>query len=351
MVDSIAFIHGIHFAATLLAAGVCFFVWAIAPPAFAGVGPAAEDHVAFQRLMTITIAGLAMTAFASGALWLLTTGASMSGRSVRQALDPAILGAVITRTLFGRVWAVRLVLCAVLLAIMVVAYRSSLSGRPFRCWGIATVLGAVLAAALAAAGHAAADDGRFHVHLIADVLHLLAAAAWLGSLVPLTCLLARAYRYPVSGRIEVARIVTTRFSRIGMVCVAILLATGIVNSWFLVGTFPALIGTAYGRVLLIKLALFVAMIGVASINRFWLTPKLASNMAVEFSAAARSLCRNVALETGLGFGVLMAVGVLNVSVPAVHDVVIWPFNFTSRRTEPPEVGIIAQLLVARPVQR
>ncbi|MHB8494745.1 MAG: copper homeostasis membrane protein CopD [Casimicrobiaceae bacterium] len=318
MVDSVAFIHGIHFAATLLAAGVCFFVWAIAPPAFAGAGRAVEDHVAFQRRMTITIAGLAMMAFVSGVLWLLTTAASMSGRSVRQALDPAILGTVITRTQFGRVWAVHLVLCAVLLVIMVVVYRSNLSGRTSRWWGIATALGAVLAAALAGAGHAAADDGPFHVHLIADVLHLLASAVWLGSLLPLTYLLARAYRYPVSARIDVARVVITRFSSVGMVCVATLLARGMANSWFLVGTIPALIGTAYGRVLLIKLALFVSMIGVASINRFWLTPKLASSAAAEFAAAARSLCRNVLLETGLGFGVLMAVGVLNVSVPAAH---------------------------------
>jgi len=55
----------------------------------------------------------------------------------------------------------------------------------------------------------------------------------------------------------------------------VLIATGIVNGWILSGSVPALIGTDYGWLLLAKVALFVTMVGIAAINRLWLTPRLA----------------------------------------------------------------------------
>jgi copper resistance protein D len=42
----------------------------------------------------------------------------------------------------------------------------------------------------------------------------------------------------------------------GYVAVAVLIASGLINSWFLVGSFAALLGTLYGRLLLVKLSLF-----------------------------------------------------------------------------------------------
>jgi putative copper resistance protein D len=129
--------------------------------------------------------------------------------------------------------------------------------------------------------------------------------------------------------------------------VATLVATGIVNSWFLVGTWPALLGTAYGRVLHVKIALLAAMIALASINRWRLTPKLAPAevATTQPRAAARGLCRNASLEYALGVGVLMAVGVLNVSVPAAHDSVVWPLSFTLRPAELLETGHAIGMLV------
>lgn len=333
MIDSAALVHGIHLASTLSAAGTCFFVRAIAAPAFAHSRTDAKSRAAFERLAIATIAGMTLVALVTGILWLFTTSASMSGRSVRDALNPAIFGVVITRTLFGKVWVSHIAVCLALMAITMLAHRSARSGRPFRWWGMATVCGALLAATLVGAGHAAADDGPFHAHPIADTLHLLAAAIWLGSLPLLAYLLAHASRHPGRGQVDTARVATDRFSPVGMTCVATLVATGTVNSWFLVGTVPALIGTAYGRMLSLKLALFAAMIGLAAINRWLLAPKIAVDRASDSTAAARQLCRNACLEYGLGLGVLMVVGALNVSVPAAHDVVIWPFSFTLRWTE------------------
>ena len=76
-----------------------------------------------------------------------------------------------------------------------------------------------------------------------------------------------------------ARAATSRFSLVGMAAVATLLATGIVNSWYLVGNVDALLNTHYGKLLLIKLALFLGMVGIAAFNwshpgrRRWCRPE------------------------------------------------------------------------------
>ena len=64
---------------------------------------------------------------------------------------------------------------------------------------------------------------------------------------------------------------TRRFSTLGLLSVGTLLATGLVNTWMLAGSLAALLETDYGRLLLPKIALFVAMVAIASINRLRLT--------------------------------------------------------------------------------
>jgi putative copper resistance protein D len=56
------------------------------------------------------------------------------------------------------------------------------------------------------------------------------------------------------------------FSRVGVASVA-LICSGIVNAWIRVGSFRALLVTDYGQLLLLKLAVFAAMVAFATINR------------------------------------------------------------------------------------
>jgi putative copper resistance protein D len=121
-------------------------------------------------------------------------------------------------------------------------------------------VGALLVAAgylatLAWTGHAAAGPP---VQVVSDVTHLIAAGAWLGALPGFVVLLGCAQ--PVSITAQVTR----RFSTLGVLSVGTLVVTGIGNAWYLVGDVPGLIGTAYGRLLLAKLALFAAMVTLAS---------------------------------------------------------------------------------------
>ncbi len=111
---------------------------------------------------------------------------------------------------------------------------------------------------------------------------------------------------------------TERFSILGIVSVATLIVSGAVNAWFLVGSVKALTGTEYGRVLMFKLVLFLAMVAIAAINRNVLTPRLAAPSADGGTTALRTLVRHCVYEITLGFAVISVAGWLGTLHPAAH---------------------------------
>ncbi|WP_327176757.1 copper resistance protein CopC [Streptomyces sp. NBC_01335] len=94
-----------------------------------------------------------------------------------------------------------------------------------------------------------------------DMAHLLAVATWLGGL---AALLTALYRVP-----ELPAAAVRRFSRTAFCSVVVLAATGLYQSWRQVGSWSALTGTAYGRLLLVKVGLVAVLVGVAWISRRW----------------------------------------------------------------------------------
>ncbi|MBI3702782.1 MAG: CopD family protein [Rhizobiales bacterium] len=109
------------------------------------------------------------------------------------------------------------------------------------------------------------------LQLATDVMHLLAAGAWLGGLPALALLLAQARGNPTR-RASAVR----RFGTHGLICVTALVASGMFNAWNLLSGPGDLLATDYGRLLSLKLGLVVAMLAIAAVNRFSLTPRLAS---------------------------------------------------------------------------
>ena len=146
-----------------------------------------------------------------------------------------------------------------------------------------------------------------HRGLVADEAHLLAAGAWLGGLLPLRYILLR-------GSPD-AESILRRFSGMGYVAVAVLIGTGLINSWFLVGSLDGLTSTPYGQLLLLKLSLLLGMLGLAFVNRFWLVPALATNSDKSIAAIGR-LRRHVLGEQALGLLVILIVSVLGIMAPA-----------------------------------
>ena len=303
------YVRAVHFAATLMAAGTVFFVAFVAAPALR----AATDDKAVRALLWPRLAFIGwfsvVLAVGSGAAWFILTASAMSGTPPGE-LSAAVLQTVLVRTHFGLAAIVRLIAAGILAA----TFALMLSA-PYRPW-IGTV--AVLAAAavtggLAWTGHAIGGQGAEGiVHPIADVLHLIAAAAWVGALVPLAVLLGTAGQQTA---LAVARAATLRFSTLGIVAVGTLLLTGIVNTWYLAGSIEALTGTYYGQLLLAKIAVFFVMVAIAAVNRQWLAPRLMQGTSTR---AISQLRRNATIEALAGAAIICIVAVLGTKAPASH---------------------------------
>ncbi|HEY1299852.1 MAG TPA: copper homeostasis membrane protein CopD [Stellaceae bacterium] len=311
-----------EFAASVSLCGVFAFSCLVAGPALrqSGGDPGAAARLR-RQLVALAWASLAL-GLVAGAVWLAIEGMHMSGQPLGAVLTRGTLGIVLTRTRFGEVWILRFALAA-MLALCLIAGRRRDPRFSSAADAIALPLSVVFLAALAWVGHSGATPGPAgRVHLAADVLHLLAAGLWLGMLVPLALLLTQVLRAGGS-EWSVARIATARFSLLAAPAVAVLFAAGLVNTWFLAGTIPALIGTPYGRLLLLKIAVFIGMLGVAAVNRLRLTPRLAGAAR----EAAGQLRRNAVFEGIGGIAVLGIVGVLGILPPGLHSEPVWPLPF------------------------
>jgi putative copper resistance protein D len=248
----------------------------------------------------------------SGAIWLVLQTASMSELPFGEAMTSSVLMTVLDETQFGLVMKIRAALAIVLAACL------ACDRLPPANWlAVAAAMG--LTATIAWTGHAGSTPGDVGtLHVAADVLHLVAAAAWIGGLVPLAFLLA-AVQHRDIGWSSLALVATQRFSVLGIASVTTLVATGIVNASILVGSLHALLASQYGRLLILKLVVFGAMLLLAAANRFWLTPRLAISSSGEPGRAAlRQLTRNSIIEIALGLLIFAIVGVLGTMHPAAH---------------------------------
>jgi copper resistance protein D len=300
--------RAVHFGATALLAGALLFRAAVAGPA-ASASPAAMVLVDRQ---TRWVAGAALAvSFASGLLWFAVTAAEMGGLPFGDAIKPDVLQMVLVGTQFGSVAAVRLAL-AIATALLLGLDRHK------RLRSLALLAALALAASIAWTGHSGSGYGASgNVQLTADALHLLAASAWIGGLVPLALLLSFAHSRS-DAWLHIAATVTKRFSVLGIVSVATLIASGATNAWFLVGSVKALTTTEYGRVLMLKLALFLVMLAIAAINRNVLTPRLVATSADGRLTALHALTRHCVYEIILGFAVISVVAWLGTLHPAAH---------------------------------
>lgn len=258
----------------------------------------------------------AVAAVLSGLFWFVFSAASMAG-SLSDLADADALWTVVRDTGFGIVWTGRMLL-AVIIVVVTAIHR--FLPTPLARKLASPILAAMLLASLAGVGHTQIDEGwAGFVHVLSDTAHLLAAGAWLGGLIPLAYILAR----PSDTSSDLATIeeVLLRFSGMGYVAVATLVGTGLINSWFLVGSVSNLVGTSYGQTLLAKLALFAAMVALAAANRFWLVPAI-SNVrrgASDHSSTVwlRRLRNHVLGEQFLGALILLVVSVLGTMQPAI----------------------------------
>ena len=211
------------------------------------------------------------------ALVLMTR--AMSGETEFAALWPH-LQMMVLETDVGLAWTLRMI---ALIAVMI--------GPGL--WP-ASMAGAVALASLAWSGHGAMDNAW---HLLSDILHLLAAGAWLGAMLALI-LMARLDALCSEARIRSLADSVKRFEGVGAAIVLILSITGVANYLFIVGpTLGEILLGTYGILLAIKVVLFGGMLVLAALNRFHLGPLLEQSLrAGQHQVAANALRRSVASE-------------------------------------------------------
>ncbi|WP_292229680.1 copper homeostasis membrane protein CopD [Brevundimonas sp.] len=250
----------------------------------------------------------AVTAVA--ALTALVAQTAMMTGSLAEAVKPEALSFMVGGTALGMALIVR----AATAGLGLVAVLMFRPGRGL--WSGMVLAGAIVTASFAWTGHGAATEGwGGAVHLAADVVHALAAALWLGALVAMVLLLLRR-----EGRDDWAMHRALHgFAGLGTVTVVLLTLTGIVNSGFLVGlgNIGALGDSPYGRLLIVKLALFVLMLALAAGNRFRLTPELHSVLSQGQATQGifRRLRRSIVVETLTGVALLAVVAAMGMMAP------------------------------------
>lgn len=221
-------------------------------------------------------------------------------------------------TRYGTVWLAQFLLGAAAAYLLVDLWRGLKNGRcqgsgP-RWWaGLLLGLGLALTSSLTSQS-AALTDGAPAATAV-DLAHLLAAAVWAGGLLYLAVTLRLARRLGDESRTWLNLNLSLDFSSWGALAVGFLLATGAYLAWQHVGSWTALVGTAYGQALLVKIGLALPALGLAGVNLLVIKPRL--NAAYDdaesgLSTAVLHRFRRLAnLEAGLALLILLASGSLS----------------------------------------
>jgi len=200
-------------------------------------------------------------------------------------LDPASWQAAAATSLGSSL----LVAVAALIAALVA--QQSASGSLARTLSALALAGVGLS--LAATGHAATAPPQWLTRPML-FLHGVGVAFWVGALAPLAALAAR----PADNLLAILK----RFSKLAVPAVAVLVLTGLVLATVQLAGFRALVETPYGLLLSAKLVLVAALLGLAALNRFRLTPALA-----EDPGNTRPLVRSILLECAVVVAILAVV--------------------------------------------
>jgi copper transport protein len=300
------------------------------------LGPwsAADDAMtSFLRRMTLY----------GGVVFLLTNIFFLATQAALAAGVPLgqVFGEPLLQLLRGRSGLLGLARLALVFQLVVLAWRLPPAGRgPWRLWWVALAIGAVAILTLSLTSHAAADPAAA-IAVPADWLHIAAAVAWLGGLIPFVYAVREARRAP--DRALPLATLTPRFSWLTAPCVVILTLTGIYQYYLHVERLDLLAATTYGRALLAKLGLFVVLLLLGGLNLFILSRRLRASG----NRLARAFGRSVRAELVVGALVLLAAGAMTSVAPSLSA---WAEHERQGIAETAELGDVDMTLRIAPAQ-
>ena len=270
-----------------------------------------QTNILSLRVLTcwLSASGIALSLLSITAMT-----ASMAGVQLFE-VDSALVSMMIFETPMGNAWSVRVM---ALLITFSAAFRMN---KDLPKLMLVAFGSAVSLSSLAWTGHGAASEGvTGTAQLIADIIHLIAAGAWLGALAALTIILFNGSEASSQDYLKMTHRLLKGFSVAGSIIVALVFGSGLINSWMLVGpqNVLTLYTTAYGQLLIAKLFLFGIMLSLAAANRFALTPAFERALqAGVTSLALTKLRRSLAFELILATIILGLVAWLGTLQPPV----------------------------------
>lgn len=260
-------------------------------------------------LVVLGIVGVAASAFG-----FLLQASAMAATPLTQ-LDGKLLLSLLDGTPLGSALKVRA--GALLIALVSAAVMRRLAGAT----SALTLSSGAALATLAWSGHGAAGNGAIgSLQVAGDILHLLAAGAWVGAIVAFAILLSGPIKAGETDRARLAHRALDSFGIVGTVFVGVLVTTGLLNTTLLVGFdhLGAAMMSRYGLLLCAKLILFGVMLSLAALNRFRLTPKLGGAIDVDSpDTAMRDLRKSIFVEGAIATLILGLVAWLGTLAPPI----------------------------------
>ncbi len=247
----------------------------------------------FDRSERLLLAAVAASAAIASLWWCIANIAAMAGLPPTQ-LDRETFFAVLEATPLAALLKLRLAALGLILLLLIARPKPVLLAP----------IGLLALASAAWAGHTGAGEGIAGMVLrVSDILHLGAAALWLGALLAFSAGIFRR-------RDEAAALRSlSDFARAGTILVAVLFASGLANAWLISG--GILTPSLWSGLIGLKIGLFAAMLGLAAQNRWRLVPAFAAGRP---GAAAR-LRRSLHLETACGFAIVAVVAMAGQLAP------------------------------------
>jgi copper transport protein len=268
----LALSHWLSFAGVAMVGGswLVFTLW-----------PAGSRRRSIRRLVW---SGWSLAALGAVTEYLLegpyAAGTGLSTVTDRGLLDGSLHGNA------GQLLSLRVLLLGVLGMVLVSLFDEDVRRRPSGAPEAAAVVGAGVVVTFAASGHTQSTSPRW-LWVLVSALHLSAMIVWMGGLVVLLVAAFSRAGSAAQGAEDAAELDAAdaaeldaaeldraqlaaglpTFSRVAMACVLTLAVTGTLQAWREVGALDAITTTRYGQLVLLKVALFVGLVGLGYFSR------------------------------------------------------------------------------------
>ncbi len=289
--------------------GVPVTMWASVYPA---IGSSGVSSSVVDRRAQWLLAGASLVMLA-GVLGIgldqgIDTEGSLSAAALEQFLETGL----------GSIWVGQLVLAALIVGVLLGAFRWGL-GR--RSWlATAAVGGTVVALSVSWTSHSATMIGRLQ-GVVTDGGHIGGAALWVGGLATLAVVVPAALaQAPADQRKRIATTAIERFSIVALIGVTLAIASGLLLAAWHVPDLESLRETLYGTALSAKTLLVALALGLGGFARFVvlkrLRPDFESVSSGDDDQTLRTVVRGVRFEMGVLLLVIVISGLLTTAPTA-----------------------------------